>query len=361
MSKAYTYADFITESMNYQHSQEYYGFMKEMAEIELMESYLATQQFLAEEAGYYDFTEGVLMEAGDTDSVKTKLSEKAKSLLKKIIEGIKKAWNVFVKFITSIPDKVKGLIDKIKGSKAAESLQFVADSAESDPADTEILFKEFREIISIPNIYESWKIKTLNDPFKGSNYIYDFESIYDAKMFEEFTKLTKALADYINNGDDTIVTVTFGMKPDRNPLDKHVDISDATIYFAVEDIAVKNDGLKDMDKLFDVVKREFTSPPRSKNFVTVSLARFARENDIQKLKDKFTAKMDSLLASANEPVDAEGLKYFGRINKLLSWVFSEYMTASNHAFKLITDIVKVSEKIEEAYEKNKADQNTTES
>ena len=104
MSKAYTYADFISESMNYQHSQEYYGFMKEMAEIELMESYLTTQQFLAEEAGYYDFTEGVLMEAGDTDSVKTKLSEKAKSLLKKIIEGIKKAWNVFVKFITSIPD-----------------------------------------------------------------------------------------------------------------------------------------------------------------------------------------------------------------------------------------------------------------
>jgi hypothetical protein len=386
MNKAYTYADFITESMNYQHSQEYYGFMKEMAEIELMSSYLASQQFLAEEASEYSFVEGYLVEAGDTEPVKNKIAEKAKNLIKKIIEALKKAWNVFVKFVTSIPEKVKGLISKIKGTKAADSLQFVADKAKSDPTNTEkvfnqvvtgkvesanvstdnesdktdsepvntdILNKRFREIIDIPDIYNIWQIGATDLPSFPKDKFFDFDSIHNPKTFEIFTKVSKILADFINNEGNGEIDVIFFMKPDRNKLDKPVYISYSAFSFIVKYITKWTTEMEDMDKVLDKVKEVFIKHDRAyDNSVVVTFSTsVAVADSIDKLQDEFTQKMDSLLASLDESVDPKDIKCLNEINSIFTWAISEYMTAANHAFKLVTDIVKVSGKIKAAYEK----------
>ena len=354
MNKSYTYADFITESMNYQHSQEYYGIMKEMAEIELMSSYLASQQFLAEEAEYYDFSEGVLMEAGDTDQVKTKLGEKAKNLIKKIVEALKKAWEVFVKFIKSIPEKVKGLISKIKGTKAADSLQFVADKAKSDPKTTEILYKKFSDIIDIPGIYTGWKISTQTRG-RYINDISDNAKVVDSMDLKHFTKVCKVLANFINkedNAKEDTIDVFFKLKLDRNKLDRPVFISYSAISYIINIII--NDTkemteLKDIDKVYDRVKNNLMGP-LSSSLVDVELGDpMQAENSILKLNDKFTQITDSLLAAVNESVDPKEIKALDEIDQLIAWTFTEYMIATKHAFKLITDILKVSAKIYEAY------------
>ena len=359
MDKAYTYADFITESMNYQHSQEYYGIMKEMAEIELMSSYLASQQFLAEEASEYSFVEGYLVEAGDTEPVKNKIAEKAKNLIKKIVEALKKAWEVFVKFIKSIPDKVKGLYDKLIKGDAVTHLLFVAKTANDDPKGLSRLFKKYGDIIELPSFYSGWNMAASEERY--SRHIEFLSSDFNVAIaLKEFARISSILANIVN-GDKTnysAVDVFFKFSPDRYSYfkDKAASISYSSIYLAVN-LALKastkiGSSEHAMEDLFKNLTDNFSADTPGATEVWVTIRADA---DVKKsvlvFKDSFHKAIEIAEDVINESdyIDPKELKYFNEVNHTLTWVFSEYMIANNYAMKLVADIAKLAGKISEEY------------
>ena len=364
MNKAYTYANFITESFNYQHSQEYYDYMKELAEIELMESYLTTQQFLLEEATEYSFVEGYLVETGDTDSVKTKLGEKAKNLLKKIWEGLKKAWSVFINFIKSIPSKVKGLFDRLLEAKAAVNLLFVAKTANDDPKGLSRLFKKYGDLIKVPDFYSGWNMVVTNSTTYpremkviGSNLTVGFN-------LKEFARVSSMLAELINSDktDHPAVNVFFKFSSDRysyfdEKASKAADIKYLTIFNAVSSMvdAVPGIGSDDraMERLYNEITNNFTDTSDEITEVWVNIGTvYGTKEDILTLDQEFHKAIDTVEAKLNDgsyQINAEELKYFNEVNRAITWVFSEYMIASNHAMKLIADIAKFSGKVSAEY------------
>jgi hypothetical protein len=375
MDKAYTYADFITESMNYQHSQEYYGFMKEMAEIELMESYLTTQQFLLEEATEYSFTEGYLVETGDAEPVKTKLGEKVKNILKKIWEGLKKAWSVFINFMKSIPGKVKGLFDKMTKAKAVVNLLFVAKTANDDPKGFGRIFNKFGDFIEVPSFYSGWDILVIDDTPRlrdgGKDGGLVSSNLNVGFNLKQFARVSSILAGLLN-GEKThpvSVDVCFKFSSDRysyfdEKASKPGFIQYSAIYNAastmIDEMSKLGTGDHDLKSLYSVITDDFTDTTSDATEVWVNIGgTWGSKDDVVALDQEFNKAIDSVgdkLEDGSIQIDSEELKYFNEINRALTWAFSEYMIATNHAMKLIADIAKFSGKVKAEYE---ADQNNT--
>ena len=373
MDKAYTYADFITESMNYQHSQEYYGIMKEMAEIELMSSYLASQQFLLEEATEYSFTEGYLVEAGDTDQVKTKLSEKVKNLLKKIWEGLKKAWSVFINFIKSIPSKVKDLFGKMYKAKAVVNLLFIAKTANDDPKGLGRLFKDFGDMIEVPYFYEGWDILVIDSEYRlqdgGKDGGLISSNLNVGFNLKQFARVSTILGGLLNGEKTkpTPVDICFKFSPDRYSYFDDKAAKAAFIRFhsiheavssMVDTMPKLGSGEANLEKLYNHITNIFTDTSSDATEVWVNIGgTWGSKDDVATLDQEFNKAIEAIDAKFNDgslQLDSEELKYFNEINHALTWVFSEYMIATNHAMKLIADIAKFSGKVKAEYE---ADQN----
>lgn len=97
-----TLADFITESKIYPHSKEYYELIKECNQLELMEMYATTADFIVENASEFqeDQLSAVFVESADkatTDKLKDGMKEKTS----KIGTGIDKLWQIIKRAIAS--------------------------------------------------------------------------------------------------------------------------------------------------------------------------------------------------------------------------------------------------------------------
>ncbi len=120
---AQTFNDFVMECACYGHSKEHYDLMKECAELTLMESYLADQQFMTENADSiksHTFTESYFQESatGETvEQITESVQTKAKAIWGKIKGGFKKIISTVVKFF-------KGIVAKLTGNEGGAATIF---------------------------------------------------------------------------------------------------------------------------------------------------------------------------------------------------------------------------------------------
>ena len=137
---AQTFRDFMIECELYQHSQECFDLMKEAAELDLGQSYIISQQFLAENAAIMEsqgivFTEGYFMEAEGNEKVKERwasFKSKAGNWFERIRQGlvnfIKKVIAFFVKIRNRFDDVDKKVVKVRKGLSAIADNLTAADA-----------------------------------------------------------------------------------------------------------------------------------------------------------------------------------------------------------------------------------------
>lgn len=96
-----TFADFIFECQNYEHSQEHYELMKECSEVALMDQYLENQNFIMNLNESYEVEDGYFSEAAGSDTLQDiyeAAEAKKASIWSKIKKKIIKIWTIVLNF-----------------------------------------------------------------------------------------------------------------------------------------------------------------------------------------------------------------------------------------------------------------------
>lgn len=115
-----TFNDFMLECELYPYSNEYFELMKESSELELMEKYLENQKFVRNNSKIINsgnFMEGYFSESIDTGNITAlteAAAEKAKGLLSKIGNMIKKLLGPIINFFKKIWAKIRGTDQRTK-------------------------------------------------------------------------------------------------------------------------------------------------------------------------------------------------------------------------------------------------------
>ena len=100
-----TFADFIYECENYEHSAEYSDILKESSELALMERYLDNQEFMACHPISESVSEGYFAEAADEDKIQQIMEAaeaKKNSIWTKAKNAVIRAWKVVVNFFKKL-------------------------------------------------------------------------------------------------------------------------------------------------------------------------------------------------------------------------------------------------------------------
>jgi hypothetical protein len=139
-----TIKDFMVECELFKHSQENYKFMKEASELTLMEGYIDSQKFLAENATLVTesasyLTEGFLFESQGNDAIallESKYTDKAKKFMGDAKAWILKIWNGFISFLKNLGKKMKDV-----SAKAEDVVRKLTALNEVTDADKEAIKK----------------------------------------------------------------------------------------------------------------------------------------------------------------------------------------------------------------------------
>ena len=177
---AKTYGELILEYENFEHSKEHFDLMKECYEIQLMEQYVESQNFLVENMTeireeYKEFDESFFVEAADEETAKSvskAASEKKDGFFKKMWSKIVAAWSKVKGFFVRIFAKFKKNNDNLE--KVNEKLEGVSVAAVAN--DVEI----FKSMVA-----NAWPQKYRDDGFditvaKNSNILPGFKKIINA-------------------------------------------------------------------------------------------------------------------------------------------------------------------------------------
>lgn len=192
---AKTYGELVLEYQNYQHSDECHKLTKECYEVDLVNSYLESQQFLLENTSEIynecvDFDRSYFIEASDPDSkdsIKNDNDKKSEGILKKIASGLSKAWTNFKNFWKRLFDKNSKInqaivksIEELKGLDL-DSLSFDNDA-----------IKELKNILD-----DCWDQK-----YKSAGFLLGFNSTYNVdntieKICDAIPNKNKELIDLV--------------------------------------------------------------------------------------------------------------------------------------------------------------------
>ena len=116
---AKTYGEFILECQNFEHSKEHYELTKECYELSLMNQYIESQQFMAENMAdireeYQEFDESFFVESVSNDNLEAMMEaadKKSKNIFQKIWKGIKELFKKIRGFFVKLLNKIKGKKD----------------------------------------------------------------------------------------------------------------------------------------------------------------------------------------------------------------------------------------------------------
>lgn len=176
---AKTYGELILEYQNYEHSKENYELTKECYELQLMDQYIKSQQFMAENMSeireeFSEFDESYFGESVSEDSMQTLLeSAKNKSggIFKRIWKGLKTLWKKITNFFNKLlgrskksNSKIEAALDKLKNiPKPLIAIALLGTTAVGVAANTSVPGPHFKPVKQI--LEECWKDEYKNDGF----------------------------------------------------------------------------------------------------------------------------------------------------------------------------------------------------
>ena len=183
---AQTFGQFLHECENYQYSQEYFDILKESMEIDLMERYINTQEFLIESGiDTSVFTEGYFMEADDksVEDVKNQSNEKKARLFDRIMSKLRSLATKFLSFIRSLYNKITST------SELFSILYAILDSTTNNNSDNDDLINLMNMFISSVDQVEN------SDMLK---YFKVYEKAYERKVSSIASKIYNKYANNTN-------------------------------------------------------------------------------------------------------------------------------------------------------------------
>ena len=134
-----TFADFIYECENYEHSAEYSDILKESSELALMERYLDNQEFMACHPISESVSEGYFAEAADEDKIQQIMEAaeaKKNSIWTKAKNAVIRAWKVVVNFFK----KLFRVYDKMTADSKEVAKKILSNEITLEKSDIDRIF-----------------------------------------------------------------------------------------------------------------------------------------------------------------------------------------------------------------------------
>ncbi len=129
-----TFAELVQESSMYEYSREYYELVKECAEITVMEQFVKSQKFIAENPKIVESVSKIsdtnfFTESVSTDNIamiESTISEKAKKAKDFILGKLSQLWNALTKMAASVWSKISG---QDQAALRTKFINFINDNA----------------------------------------------------------------------------------------------------------------------------------------------------------------------------------------------------------------------------------------